>query len=178
MTAPLTYRWTGEAMEPLPRHMRQANSEFVVGETYTLAELQDRSRATHAHYFACVNEAWLNLSEEAAERFATADHLRRYALIRTGFHDERSIVCASKAEAGRVAAFVKPSDPFALVIVQGASVTVYTAKSQSMKAMGRKVFQESKEAVLGYLAAMIGVEPKELSSQGSGSAEQASPRAA
>ena len=81
--------------------------------------------------------------------------MRKWALIRTGFRDERSIVCASKAEAERVAAFVKPMDDFAIVIAHEASVLVYTAKSQSMKAMGAKEFQRSKEAVLDYCQGMI-----------------------
>jgi hypothetical protein len=71
-------------------------------------------------------------------------------------------VCASRAEAQRVAAFVKPSDDFALVTVTGPCVRVYTAKSQSAKAMGRKVFQESKDAVLGILAGMIDVSRDQL----------------
>lgn len=80
------------------------------------------------------------------------EHLRKYALIRTGHRDERTIVCASKAEARRVAAFVKPLDEFALVLVNEASVSVYTAKSQSLRAMGKTAFQQSKDDVLGFLA--------------------------
>jgi hypothetical protein len=76
---------------------------------------------------------------------------------------ERTIVCASKAEAQRVAAFIKPMDEYAVVLAQEATVTVYTAKSQSMRAMGKEAFQASKDAVLGVLADMIGVEPTKLS---------------
>ena len=43
------------------------------------------------------------------------------------------------------------------VVVNEATVTVMTAKSQSMRAMGRVEFQRSKEAVLDVVAQMIGV---------------------
>src|SRR5690349_16725152 len=103
MSAPMAYQWTGEAMEPLPRFRRIADRVFVIGEEYALVEHKERSAASHAHYFAAVNEAWKNLSEEAAERFPTADHLRKYALIKAGYRDERTVACASRAEALRVA---------------------------------------------------------------------------
>lgn len=156
----------------VPLRAKLADQAFVIGETYTLVEHHERSHASHAHYFAAVKEAWLNLPEEGAERFATEEHLRKFALIKSGYHDERSIVCGSKAEAQRVAAFVKPLDDFAIVVAKEAVVTIYTAKSQSMKAMGKFVFQASKEAVLETLAAMVGVEPKQLSAaaQGTGAA--------
>lgn len=124
-----------------------------------------RSKKSHDHYFVLVEEAWANLPEYEADRYPTSEHLRKAALIRAGYRDERSIVCASKAEAERVAAFIKPIDDYAIVIPREAVVTVYTAQSQSKKAMGAKAFQESKEAVLGVLAQMIGVEPVTLAQQ-------------
>ena len=156
MPAPVTYRWDGEAMQPLPRFHNVCNAEFVVGETYTLDEVKQRSQASHRHYFAAIHTAWLNLPETIAANFPSEDHLRKFALIRTGYRDERSIACASKAEAQRVAAFIKPMDDYALVVVNEAMVTVYTAKTQKTRAMGAKEFQASKEAVLDYLAGMIG----------------------
>jgi hypothetical protein len=54
-------------------------------------------------------------------------------------------------------------DTYAIVIVSEATVKVFTAQSQSMRAMGKKVFQESKDKVLAILAEWIGVEPAALS---------------
>lgn len=155
---PIIYTWNGEAMEPLPRFHNLVNAEFVVGERYRLSEDNERSRATHNHFFAAVQDAWETLPEHMAERFATSKHLRKWALIKCGYRDERSIVCASKAEAQRLAAFIKPMDEFAVVVVTEAMVTVCTAKSQSRKAMGGKDFQDSKQAVLDYLDGLIGTE--------------------
>ncbi len=157
---PLVFDWDGEAM--IPRSPRLADKHYVVGEFYRMVPHEDRSMRSHRYYFASVNEAWKNLPEHLAERFPTAEHLRKYALIRAGYRDERSIAAASKAEAQRVAAFIKPMDEYAIVRVSEAVVTVYTAKSQSMRAMGKKAFGESKEAVLDILSAMIGTTPATL----------------
>lgn len=151
-------------MVPVPRFHNLANARFVIGEAYTLVEHQERSSASHAHFFAAVNEGWMNLPEDQAERFPSAEHLRKYALIRTGYSDSHTLVCSSKAEAQRVAAFMRPIDEFAVVTVQGATVTRFTAKSQSYRAMGREDFQKSKDAVLDYIASLIGVERADLAS--------------
>jgi hypothetical protein len=148
----------------LPKSGRLADRYFVVGQTYPLIVHEERSTASHSHYFAAVNEAWKNLPEDEAERFPTSEHLRKWALIKAKYADERSVVCSTKAEAQRVAAFVKPLDDYAVVIVSGATVSMFTAKSQSARAMDKAEFQKSKQDVLDIVAAMIQVTPKELSS--------------
>ena len=160
VSQPVQFRWTNGTM--VPRHQKVADKQYAEGGYYVLVEWEHRSSATHNHYFASLHDAWTNLGEDAAERFPTPEHLRKWALIRAGYRDERSIVCASKAEAQRVAGFIKPLDGFAVVIVREALVSVYTAQSQSMKAMGRKVCQESKQAVLDVVAGMIGVTADQL----------------
>lgn len=159
----MTFRWTGEAMIPLrPRH---ADRIFTIGQTYDLEERAERSSASHRHYFALINEAFNSLPEDVADRWSSPDHLRKWCLIKAGYRDERSIVCASKAEAQRVKAFIRPIDDYAVVVASEAVVTVYTAKSQSVKAMGRAEFQASKDAVITALSDLIGVEPATLSRQ-------------
>ncbi len=157
---PLAFSWNGEFMVPL--QPRLADRYYVVGETYRLEPREDRSKRSHDHYFASIQEAWQNLPEHDAERFATADHLRKWALIKAGYRDERSVVCASKAEALRIAAFVRPMDDFAVVTVSNNVVIVYTAKSQSLRAQGKKDFQKIKDRVLDMVSAMIGVGADDL----------------
>jgi hypothetical protein len=158
----IVYRWDGEVMVPLARFHNRCNAVFTVGELYPLDVHEDRSIVSHRHYFCEINEAWKNLPEMVAERYPSSEHLRKYALIQTGYRDERSIACSSKAEAQRVAAFIKPMDDYAVVVVREAVVSVLTAKSQSIRAMGAKEFQASKQAVLDQLASMIGVTPGAL----------------
>ena len=157
---PVVFEWDGEAMRPLNHHV--ADRQYIVGEHYRLETREDRSHASHAHFFAALNDAHANLPDDLAGRWPTADHLRRYALIRTGYRDERTIVASSKAEARRLAAFIRPMDEYAAVSVHDAAVIVWTAKSQSVRAMGKADFQASKDAVLGFVAELIGVTPEQL----------------
>jgi hypothetical protein len=159
MSAPPVYfNWDGESMTPATPYMaRLADKHYVVGETYSLIPFAARSAKSHNHFFASVADAWSNLPDDRLEEYPSAEHLRKKALIRKGYCDERSIVCASKAEAQRVAAFIKPLDDYAIVIAKDCVVTVYTAKSQSAKAMGAQEFGESKKAVFEYLDALLGV---------------------
>ena len=161
----ISMRWDGEALYPLRRFAKLADQVFVIGEDYEMAEAQDRTRKTHNHYFAAVHNAWVNLPEAVCDRFPTEEHLRKWALIKAGYRDERSIVCASKAEAVRVKGFVRPMDDYAVVLSSEAVVTVYTAKSQSMRAMGKHDFQASKQAVLDVLSGLIGVDVATLRKQ-------------
>lgn len=158
---PIEFTWDGEAM--VPRHPQRADRYYTVGERYPLLVHEARSMQSHSHFFAALHEAWTNLPEDQAALFPTVEHLRKWALIKAGFADERSIVCSSKAEAARLAAFIRPMDEFAVVTVKEAVVRVYTAQSQSMRAMGATEFQRSKQAVLDIVSAMIGTDPDALS---------------
>ena len=166
MTAPLFFFWEGDAFRPIPRHAKECDKRFVIGQSYCLDEIHDRLPRSHRHFFAAVHEGWMNLPETISGDFPTAEHLRKHALIRSGFHDKRSLVASSKAEALRLAAFVEPMDEYAIVTILGSMVEVYTAKSQSNRAMERGEFQKSKIAVLEWIGALIGVEPKRLEKEG------------
>lgn len=157
---PMVFDWTGESF--LPLHPKRADRFLTVGQRYTLVQHLERSAATHNHEFAWLNEAWMNLPDAMAERFSTPEHLRKWALIRAGYSDSHTITCASKAEAQRVAAFIRPIDEFAVVIVSEATVTRYTAKSQSRRAMGAADFQRSKTLIMEVIAKLLGVAPEDL----------------
>lgn len=159
---PVLFTWDGESMVAQRRFQTVCDKQFVVGEVYPMIVQEPRSQASHNHYFASIEAAWLNLPEDIAEQFPSSEHLRKYALIKAGFADERSIVCASKAEALRIASFIKPMDHYAIVVVSEATIKVYTAQSQSNKAMGKKVFQGSKDAVLDVIARLVGTDRHEL----------------
>ncbi len=160
---PIPCVWDGQHFTPLARFHNVAAAHYGAGEVVALVTHEERSTASHAHYFAALNEAWLNLPEDVGDRWASREHFRKHGLIATGHRDERTLVCSSKAEAQRVAAFIRPTEDYAVITVRDAVVTVYTAKSQSTKAMGREAFQKSKDDVLGWAAALIGVEPEALS---------------
>jgi len=154
---PLAFRWDGEAMQIIRHHAKQADARFVIGEVYHLDEIHERSSKSHAQYFAALREAWLSLPDHLAQQFPTPESLRKHALIRTGFRDERSIAASSRAEALRLASFIRPIDDHAIVTVTGSLVVVYTAKSQSYRQMGKANFQRSKQAVLDFVDDLLGV---------------------
>jgi len=157
---PLLFRYEGEGeFKPAtPYWGQRADRSYVVGEVYRLIPHEERSQASHNHFFASIQNGFDNLPDAMRDQFPTVEHLRKKLLIRAGYADERSIVCGSKAEAQRVAAFVRPMDEYAIVSVKEAVVRVFTAQSQSMKAMGAKAFAESKQAVLDQLDDLLGVE--------------------
>ncbi|MEY4034575.1 MAG: hypothetical protein RL492_1769 [Verrucomicrobiota bacterium] len=160
---PLPLRWNGEAFDPVSRRFAAvADKHFVIGQVYDMVPEEDRSAVSHRHYFAAVREAWMNLPEGLAEDYPTAEHLRKFALVKAGFCDQRTLIASSKAEALRLAAFVRPMDEFAVVSTSGNTVVVLTPQSQSMRAMGKADFQRSKDLVLGIVSAMVGTSPQDL----------------
>lgn len=162
MTAipPVIFDWSGEVMTP--RYPKIADKHYVVGERYALVPYEGRSRASHDHFFACLHDAWQNLPEALVEQFPNEEKLRKTLLIRAGYADSQTFVCRSKVEAQRMAAFIQPIDEFSVIAVNGVTVTRWTAKSQSLRAMGKDTFQASKQAVLDLLAELIGATPAEL----------------
>lgn len=162
---PLAYEWVGDAMVPLPRFRTLCDKQFVCHEVYKLDVVEDRSLASHNFYFACLSAAWKNLPEDIAPRYPTMDRLRRRALIRCGYADERTFIFDTEADAVRLAGIIQAYDEDAVLLVKGRTVHVFTAKSQSMKAMGKKDFEASKAAVLDVVSKLIGVSAATLSAQ-------------
>ena len=162
---PILMLWDGECLRPASPHwQRRADEQFVIGQRYVMVEHQERSGVSHRHYFAAVHEAWQHLPDHLALQFPTSEHLRKHALIATGYRDERRITCRDVAEARKIAAFIKPMDEYALVDPRGDVIVVATAKSQSAKAMPKGLFQKSKQDVLDYVSSLVGVAPETLSS--------------
>ncbi len=122
---------------------------------YRLIVSAERSAQSHRHYMACVAEAWKNLPEHLADEFATPDQLRRWALIRTGYCDVVKVVSSRKS--------MRRIEGYSVIEVDDeGTMTIRTARSQSYQAMGKKEFQESKDAVLDYLASLLKISVDEL----------------
>ena len=133
---------------------------FGEGEVVTMERHEERSTASHNHYFASITTAWENLPE-GDERFPTPEALRHWALIRAGYCTENSIVCDTADQAQLVASFMGNSEG-TIIVVRGNVVKKYTAKSQSVKAMNKDEFQRSKVDVLDTIAELIAVKRKRL----------------
>lgn len=162
---PVLFEWSGDFMVPLLRFQSRCDQQYVVGQVYRLVEEEERSHASHAHYFACLGEAWRNLPEDIADRFPTAESLRKWCLIKAGFADVRSMVYETANDAKKAASFLGLYNEHAVIIAKGCVVSVYIAKSQSTRAMDKATFQASKTAVLDLVSSMIGVSSTELAKQ-------------
>lgn len=150
------------------RLMTNRPPDLDEGEIVHVEIERARSGISHKHQFAWVKDAWMNLPEEVQSQpwAETPETLRKHALIATGFHQLTAIDCGAKAPAMRVKAALVAAEAkahgYALGQVQGSVVRVWTPESQSFRAMGGKRFQESKQAILDWIAAQIGVTPEEL----------------
>lgn len=160
---PIPCSWDGEAFAPVnQRFAKLADRFFTIGEVYALVVEQPRSITSHNHQFAWLHEAWMNLPEAIAPLYPTEEHLRKRALIEAGYFTETAIDAGTRAAALRVAAAVPALDEFAFAKVEGPFVLVRRAKSQSVRAMGAKQFQESKQKIMQVIADMLGVSPADL----------------
>lgn len=152
MTAPLPLIYEGDGGFVTPRGWKsRADAAYVIGQVYLVQPVEQRSAKQHARYFALVNEYWATLPEDMTGRYPSADHLRKAALCHTGYCDEAKIVCANNREALACAAMAGKLDTFAVVSVVSNVVTVWTAKTQNTRAMDKKTFQASADAVLTWI---------------------------
>lgn len=143
--------WSGEAFVPrTPFMLRRAAERFGAGEVALMNAEEERSMQMHRFYFAQLHDLWLNLPERyAPEPWAQSpEHFRKRLLIWCGYSIATVYACGSAAEAARLAAAIRPLAEYSLVVVRGSVVTRFDAQSQSVKTMGSKVFQSSKDAIL------------------------------
>jgi hypothetical protein len=155
----ILFQWDGEAMQPQPRFAKICDEKFTVGEVYRMEVSETRSWQSHRHYFASIQEMWENLPEDQCERFPSPEHLRKWGLIRAGYCDQMHVVADTEENARDIAMVMRKLSTYAVITISINVITVYTAKSQSLKAMGKTEFQKSKEAVLDVLAQIIGTRP-------------------
>lgn len=162
MTEVLPLRYEGNGVF---RCLHPTRIKMDDGEVHGWQMAEHRSPETHRHYFACIRNAWANLSEDKAERFKSPEHLRHHALVMTGFGRVSEMVFRSNAEAIKAALLMSEMDTYAVVNIGGIDgnvVTVGRADSQSMRAMGKERFAASKEAVLNFISTLLGTDVTEL----------------
>lgn len=140
----------------------RAKHHYGEGELVDLVRHDERSLNSHQHFFASVNEAWRSLPDELVDRWPSAEALRKWCLIKTGFCDMTTTVFANRADAQKAAALLIPLDEFAVVDVRDNVLIRSVAQSQSFRAMGKEKFQRSKNAVLEEIARILGATPAEI----------------
>jgi hypothetical protein len=150
------------------RLMTNSLPDLEPGEVVTVSIERGRSPKSHRHQFAWVNDAWQNLPEHLTGMpwAETAETMRKHALIATGYHQTVTLDCGKEATARRVKAALIAAETrahgYAIGRVRGPVVQIWTPESQSLRAMGGKRFQESKTAILDWIAGQIGCAPADL----------------
>lgn len=163
-------RWNGEVFEPQYEPAKTwCQHNLHPWEHVTLTIWRARTKRTHNHQFAWLHDALENLPEKYLDEpwAQTEDHLRKYALIRTGYFNCQTIPVDSREEAMRWATILREMDSYCIVVARDDVVYRYTAQSQKMKEMGRDRFQKSKQAILEFIAGLIGVHHEDLARMGS-----------
>ncbi len=156
----VAFRNEGNGMFRCLHPKKVADLEIGAVHGWQLAE--HRSPESHRHFFACVADAWANLPETIADDFPSFEHLRKWALCKAGYCDVTKLVLPTNAEAIAAAALMTGMDSYAIIDISGRVLTVARAHSQSVKAMGKAKFQESKERTLHVISELIGTDAANL----------------
>lgn len=108
----------------------------------------DWSVESHNHYFARLNELYLNLPESVAGRFKNIDHFRAWCLVHEGFANEQCQLFETPSAAQIAAKAIARFAPYSVVDVSGSVLRIWTAKSQARGRMSKREFESSKQKVL------------------------------
>lgn len=141
---------------------------LTAGEIVIMEIHHSRSERSHKHQFAWLKDAWASLPEhwQGVPWAETPETMRKHALIASGYFRTYTIDCGSAAAAQRMrSALISAewkAEGYAVGQLKGPILTVWTAKSQNTRAMTGKEFQESKEAVLNWVAEKLGTTPEDL----------------
>lgn len=157
-------RWWGGSFLPYTNR----DLGFKEGDFVFLEIRRERSVQSHRHQFAWISEAWHSLPEDLAQMpwAETPETLRKHALIATGYHQTTIVDCGGAATARRIRGVLLAAETkahgYALAQVRGPVLTVWTPESQSLRAMGHERFQASKNAIMDWIAAQLGVSADDL----------------
>lgn len=165
MTAPpIPFMYEGDGrFAALPRARDLCAEHYGQGEVVMLAPVEERSEVSHRHEFAWLKDVWATLPETIAADFPSAEHLRKRALIATGWCMTQDYACGSKTEARRWAVNLRrETDEYTVVDVSESIVRVHRAKSQARGKMNRTDFQASKTAIIEWISDLIGVTPAQV----------------
>lgn len=165
---PIGFISDGRALIPLDRFRTLFQRQFRVGEEYTMMPTADRSSKAQGLYFKCIKVAFENLPERwqrrhggpghnSLARFPTETHLRRWCLIQEGFALHREIPCRDEDAAKVLVETLRDMDPYCVIQRRGDVLSVWLALSQDKHTMGKDMFQQSMDKVLGRLANMLDV---------------------
>ena len=165
--------YTGQALVPDGNFATAALADRLGQGQVVFVDLDpERSAKSHRHQFAFVRTAWDNLPEAIKdEPFAkTPETLRKHSLISCGFCKTKMVAVGEDGRAKRVAralaGMFEDVGDYAVIQTDGPVVYCFTPESQKLKTMGGARFRESKQAILEWMADLIGVTADQLAIMG------------
>lgn len=164
---PILVKWDDDrdVFVPARRIVGQLKKLYHDGQAIWLEQIQFRSMASHNHQFVEIHDRWESMPEYITSRFINEKHLRKYALIRTGWVKEmRHLPFTNREDAITGAVLARLIDSYALVTIDDCVVSFYVARSQRMsgpESMTNSEFQKSKTDVLAFLDALLGIATEE-----------------
>jgi hypothetical protein len=159
---PGPYYWDADrgVMVPMIEYLKTCATQFAAGEIYRLGINDEVSEKSRRQYFALIKVAWSNLPEDISPKFANFQQLRKEALRECGYFTTEIYEIESERDLLTVSKLIKArmnDDGSIDVKIVGKNIILKIVESQSAKSMGRKRFQKSKQDVLEYVSALIGV---------------------
>lgn len=136
------------AMVPSMRYRKVAERQFGAGGEYVLEPVSERSLASNSQYHAALRDLFDSVPETLQARWPNIEHFRAWLLIETNWYDE--------IEAPDGKPLVITNRPYVRVIKRGNRTIILAPKSQSMRAMGKSEFEQSKRDVLDLAAQIVG----------------------
>lgn len=164
---PFLVKWDDErdVFVPERKLIAQLKKLYANGKAIWLEQVQFRSMASHNDQFAKIHERWDSMPNYITSRFINETHLRKYALIRTGWVKEmRHLPFTNREDAITGAVLARLIDSYALVTIDDCVVSFYVARSQRTtgpESMTNSEFQKSKTDVLAFLNALLGIATEE-----------------
>lgn len=105
-------------MVPLAQYRRHAGRQYQADAEYTLAPVEQRSKAQHNRYFAALKEAYDSMPEKVSARWESVNHFRYWALIEVGAFTEKEFTFEgrdSEIQARRLGTFAQTEDEHARI---------------------------------------------------------------
>lgn len=149
------------AMIPLSRFLPLCKRQYVDGEEYALAPVENVPSGSRGRLFIEVRETWNSLPEDD-ERFPTQEHLRKRALVAAGWTDHAQYVLETAKDAKQMARALRRADAYAVIRQVGNVVEVWTAKSIAGGQIHADEWRGVKQRALKWLADLTGSTAKAL----------------
>lgn len=109
-------------------------------------------------FFAKLRDVHSNLSPRHAQRWPSAEVLRKHALIAAGHCDTMTVAAGSKAAVEPLVEAFKAMDRYCIVVPSGTVLTIYRARSMSRKHLLRPQFHEVAEKCFAWIESQTGID--------------------